>query len=150
MKKRFLPILLATTIAALSLSACASISVDPTYAYIEKSYEELFDELNENFDSETYSCTYLWNYPRDVECLVKKCIYANDETWSKNYTHFVAPNGDEMNFIWDGPDSLGTKAWSGESTLGLAEAEKIYRLYAWSNPLETMDGALKNYDNLSI
>ena len=78
--------------------------------------------------------------------------YLNDDLteWSLNETHYVANDGTEMNFTWEGPASLGETAWSGEKTLFLTDARYDYELRAWCFPIATQEDALRNFDKDTI
>ena len=64
----------------------------------------------------------------------KKYLNEDYPEWSLNETHYVDTNGNEMNFEWEGPATLGENAGvtSGSTTLMLSDSEMNYILRAWN------------------
>ena len=69
----------------------------------------------ETGEDEFYSDSYQWAFPEGLEGFTDKFVLASDETMSFNCTHYVDPNGNEINFSWVGPTALGEKAGLGSN-----------------------------------
>ena len=88
----------------------------------------------ENGEDEFYSDSYQWTFPESMDGFTDKFVYANDETMSFNCTHYVDPNGNEINFTWVGPTELGSNASLGRNgkTLNLGNSSGEYALRAFT------------------
>ncbi len=82
---------------------------------VEPTTEPEVETTVENEEDDFYSDSYQWTFPSGMDGFTDKFVYASDETMSFNCTHYVDPNGNEMNFSWVGPTSLGEKAGLGSN-----------------------------------
>jgi len=108
----------------------------------------------ENGEDEFYSDSYQWAFPEGLEGFTDKFVLASDETMSFNCTHYVDPNGNEINFSWVGPTVLGENAGLGENgtTLILENSSGEYALRAFTTgeiSPETYD-EIASYDKETI
>ena len=179
MKRRIFAFMLVVAMLAMTLVGCGSDTTDTTNTTNETEVnteveeevvepteepttvpeveEEVVEPTEEPtvVESETsetpeFAYSHTWSFPDNMDGFTRK--YLNDDLteWSLNETHYVANDGTEMNFTWEGPAALGEDAWSGTSTLVLADATRTYLTYAWSSALDNMDGAIKYYDKETI
>lgn len=160
MRKRVISILLSATI-ILSLSACGNQEVEPTPTNktksevveeveptptsepipepIEEPIEEPIPEpieetvVKEN-DTPMYAYSSTFVFPDDMEGFTRKYLNEDYPEWSVNETHYVDSNGNEMNFEWEGPSTLGESAGvnEGHPTLVLGNSTNEYVFYAWT------------------
>ena len=123
-----------------------TIEVEET---VVESMEE--PEVVEPETSETpeFAYSHTWSFPDNMEGFTRK--YLNDvlTEWSLNETHYVANDGTEMNFTWEGPAALGEMADAGESTLFLYGGDD-YELKAWGCEVSGPEDALREFDKETI
>jgi len=120
----------------LSLSACGNQEVEtmstnetksevveeveptPTSEPIPEPIEEPSEAtVVEENDIPMYAYSSTFVFPDDMEGFTRKCLNEDYPEWSVNETHYVDINGNEMNFSWEGPSSLGERAGANENTL---------------------------------
>ena len=121
---------------------------------VEPTTEPEVETTVENEEDDFYSDSYQWTFPSDMDGFTDKFVYASDETMSFNCTHYVDPNGNEMNFSWVGPTELGENAGFGSNgtTLILKNSSGEYALRAFTTgelSPETYD-EIKSYDKETI
>lgn len=83
---------------------------------IEPTPEEVVDGEN---DTPMYAYSTTFVFPDDMEGFTRKYLNEDYSDWSVNETHYVDTNGNEMNFEWEGPASLGESVGAGEKVLTL-------------------------------
>lgn len=156
MKRRFYALMLVVAMLAMTLVGCGSDTTDTTNTtndtevnteveeeVVEPTEEptttpEVEEEVVEPteepevVESETPEFSYELTlaFPDGMEGFTRKFLNEDIEEWSVNKTHYVAKDGTEMNFTWEGPASLGEMASAGEKTLSLYGVD--YELQAWT------------------
>lgn len=105
------------------------------------------EPTTEDGESEFYSDSYRWVFPEGLDGFTDKFVLASDETMSFNCTHYVDPNGNEMNFTWVGPTVLGESAGLGSNgtTIILGNSSDEYALRAFT----TGEISPESYDNIA-
>ena len=88
---------------------------------VEETVVESMEELEEVVESETptFEYAFTWTFPDSMNGYTQKFLNEDYSEWSISKTHYVATNGNEMNFTWEGPASLGESAGAGEKVLTL-------------------------------
>ena len=160
MKRRFYALMLVVAMLAMTLVGCGSDTTNTTNTtnetevnteveeeVVEPTEEpttvpEVEEEVVEPTEEPTvvepetsetpeFAYSHTWSFPDNMEGFTRK--YLNDDLteWSLNETHYVANDGTEMNFTWEGPASLGETAQSTETTVYLYSADLNYQLNAW-------------------
>ena len=78
-------------------------------------------ESNGVSESETpeFKYAYTWAFPEPMVGFTRKYLNETLTEWSINNTHYIAKDGTEMNFTWEGPALLGASASAGEKNLYL-------------------------------
>lgn len=162
MKRRFYALMLVVAMLAMTLVACGSDTNDTTNTTndvtvnteVEESGDDVVVEPTEEptatpeveepvvepteepevVEPETpeFAYAFTWAFPDGMDGFTQKFLNEDYPEWSVNKTHYVAANGNEMNFTWEGPASLGEIAQSGERTLYLYGADVNYQLSAWT------------------
>jgi len=89
------------------------------------------DVVVEDGEDDPFIDDYTLVFPEGMTGETTKFVFANDETWSLNYTHYVNSDGNEMNFTWEGPVALGEQATLNGKTLVLLSRDRNYQLRAW-------------------
>ena len=159
MKKRITSLILVVAMVAMTLVGCGSDTTDTTNTTNEPNIETntevdepvedvvtdvpteepietpSVDEPTEDVvveDGEDYPFSYesTWVFPEGMTGETTKFVFANDETWSLNYTHYEDNNGNEMNFVWESPVTLGEQAVSDGRNLVLLEQNRNYQFRA--------------------
>ena len=170
MKRRFYALMLVVAMLAMTLVGCGSDTTDTTNTTNEPNIETntevdepvedvvtdvpteepietpSVDEPTEDVvveDGEDYPFSYesTWVFPEGMTGETTKFVFANDETWSLNYTHYVNNDGNEMNFLWEGPVALGKQATLNGKTLFLWGENNNYELSAWTSGYTSEDYA---------
>lgn len=100
------------------------VVVEPTEEPIEEpttepEVEEPTTEDTSENEEPVYEYSHTWAFPDGLEGFTRKFLNEDYPEWSVNHTHYVAPNGNEMNFRWEGPSGLGESANAGEKVLYL-------------------------------
>ena len=156
MKRRFYALMLVVAMLAMTLVGCGSDTSNTTNTTndvtvnteVEESGDDVVVESTEDpvatpevdeevvvstEESETPKFSYELTlaFPDGMEGFTRKYLNEEFEDWSLNETHYVATNGTEMNFTWEGPATLGENATAGESSLYLY-GEDNYNLRAWN------------------
>lgn len=96
------------------------VVVEPTEEPIEEpttepEVEEPVVEPTEEPETLQYAYSHTWVFPDGLEGFTRKFLNEDYPEWSVNHTHYVAPNGNEMNFRWEGPAELGSNAGLGNN-----------------------------------
>lgn len=81
-----------------------------------------------------FAPAFTWTFPDGMDGFTQKFLNEDYPEWSVNHTHYVAPNGNEMNFRWEGPAELGSHAGLGNNgkTLYLENSSGEYALRAFT------------------
>lgn len=115
------------------------VVVEPTEEPIEEpttepEVEEPVVEPTEEPETPQYAYSHTWVFPDGLEGFTRKFLNEDYPEWSVNHTHYVAPNGNEMNFRWEGPAELGSNAGLGNNgkTLNLGNSSGEYALRAFT------------------
>ena len=145
MKKKIISLTLATLMVVATITGCGKDTpkneTTNNETNVESTTETPTPDTNVSVDENVeiveveYSYDSSWVFPEGTEGFTDKYVSESKPDWSLNRTHYVAKNGTEMNFEWEGPLELGKKAGGEESTLVLGGLD--YELSAWNGgPLE--------------
>ena len=129
MKRRIFAFMLVVAMLAMTLVACGSDTTDTTNTTNETEVNtEVEDEVVEPTEEPTttpeveevkpeytYAETLVYpdifafpeTVPAGMEGYTEKYLDSNYPDWAMNKTHYVDGNGNEMNFVWEGPIGLG-------------------------------------------
>ena len=88
------------------------------------------DVVVEDGEDDPFIDDYTLVFPEGMTGETEKFVFANDETWSLNYTHYEDNNSNEMNFVWESPVTLGEQAVSDGRNLVLLEQNRNYQFRA--------------------
>lgn len=100
---------------------------------IEETMPEPVPEEQEEVNGGTFSNSYGLNFSEGIQGFTDKYVYSNDETTALNLTHFVSANGNEINFMWEGPVEIGEYSTESDDMLGLFNKASDSYLMTWSN-----------------
>lgn len=166
MKKKFLYLLLAGTISATSLVGCGdSTDKEPNGTVGEvttnidntttnnssgnSSEESTTNNTSENTEPESIlkpSGAIAYHFTSDVigKGFTEQLISTEDTSWAYNKTHYINPDGDTMNFSWEGPEKMGELVYSTTSgtALIIKDSDANYALRAITTgetPKDTFD-----------
>ena len=147
MKKKIISLTLATLMVVATLVGCGSkekpvtpntntevTTETPTPDTTTPEVDVPETEVGTTTPEDVFSTSYALDFPSGMTGFTDKFVFASDETWSLNDTHYVDAEGNEMNFEWEGPTTLGENAVvsSGHPTLVLGETSGKYVLCAWT------------------
>ena len=143
MKKRILSLTLAAMMIAATLVGCGSkeepvtpntntevTTETPTPDTTTPEVDVPETEVGTTTPEDVFSTSYALDFPSGMTGFTDKFVFASDETWSLNDTHYVDANGNEMNFEWEGPTVLGEMATVTDNALALTGGN--YMLFAWT------------------
>lgn len=90
---------------------------------VEPTEEPTTEDTSEN-EEPVYEYSHTWAFPDDLDGFTRKFLNEDYPEWSVNHTHYVDPNGNEMNFRWEGPAELASNAGLGNNgkTLNLGNS----------------------------
>lgn len=176
MRKKILYLLLTSTLIATSLAGCddtTDIEQNRTTGEIttstnntttsnssgNSSEESTTINTSENTEPESIlkpSGAIAYHFTSDVigSGFTEQLISTEDANWSYNKTHYINPDGDTMNFSWEGPEKMGELVYSTTSgtALIIKDSDGNYALRAITTgeaPKDTFD-ATKSWSKEQI